>query len=104
MEADMESSGTSSAYKFRTPARIIIPKLAKSRDDWKAKAAARKRQYHKERIRSRDLGNSRDLWKERALAAQQKALELQSQLQRSQADLALANANLASLQEDAQKN
>jgi hypothetical protein len=101
----MESSGMrSSGYKFSTPARILIPKLAKSRDDWKTKATARKGQYHKERIRSRDLTISRDLWKERAVAAEQKVKELQSRLERAEADLAQTQSALAQLQEDSKKN
>jgi hypothetical protein len=89
---------------FRTPPRILIPKLVSSRDKWKAKATARKRQLHKQRIRSRDLCLSRLRWKDRALAAEQKLHELQQQLLRAQADLASTQSQLAQLQHDAQKN
>jgi hypothetical protein len=94
---------TSSAQDFRTPPRILIPKLVGSRDKWKAKATARKRQYHKERIRSRDLATSRARWKERALAAEQKVQELQQQLQLAEADRAQTQAELAQFQDDAKK-
>jgi tRNA U38,U39,U40 pseudouridine synthase TruA len=101
----MESPAkTSSAPSFRTPPHILIPKLAKSRDNWKARAAARRRQYRKEKIRSRDLANSRERWKERALAAEQKAQELQSLLDGSEADLAQTRSDLDRFQEDAKKN
>ena len=57
---------TISASDFRTPPRILIPKLVRSRDQWKAKATARKRQYRQEKIHSRDLESSRERWKEGA--------------------------------------
>src|SRR5580700_7054467 len=92
-EADMDSpSQTTAPSDFRTPPRILIPKLATSRDKWKAKATARKRQYRQEQVRSRDRERSRQLWKQRALAAEQKLQEVQQQLQRCDADLAQARS------------
>ena len=93
-----------SAGAFRTPPRIIIPKLARSRDRWKAKATARKKQYRAEKIHSRDLEASRQRWKERALEAEQKLQETQQQLQRMEADLAAARAQIAQLEDDSKKN
>ena len=93
-----------SANDFRTPPRILIPKLVRSRDQWKAKATARKHQYRKEKIHSRDLQHSRQRWKDRALAAEQKLQELQQQLQRAEADLAGARSQIAQLQDDSKKN
>jgi predicted nucleic acid-binding Zn-ribbon protein len=80
---------TTSANDFRTPPRILIPKLARSRDQWKAKA--------KEKIHSRDLQHSRARWKERALDAERKLQELQQQLQHADTDLAQARSQLAQL-------
>ena len=94
----MDSPATTTPTNtFHTPPRILIPKLARSRDQWKAKATARKRQYRKEKIHSRDLEISRQRWKERARDAQQ-------QLQRAEADLAEARAQISQLQEDSKKN
>ena len=93
-----------SASDFRTPPRILIPKLVISRDKWKAKATARKRQYRKEKIHSRDLEASRGIWKGRALAAEQELLELRQRLQLAEAELAEARPRLAQLQEDSKKN
>ena len=101
MESPVE---TTSAIDFLTPPRILIPKLARSRDQWKAKATARKKQYRKEKIHSRDLEISRQRWKERALLAEQKLQELQQQQQEAQADLAQARSRIAQLEDDAQKN
>jgi hypothetical protein len=97
-------STTTFTTDFRTPPRILIPKLARSRDQWKAKATARKRQYRQEQVRSRDLECSRQLWKERARAAEQKLQEIQQQLQHSAADLTEARSAIAQLQDDAKKN
>jgi hypothetical protein len=98
------ASKTITKGDFRTPPRILIPKLVDSRDKWKAKATARKRQYRQEKIRSRDLLCSRQLWKERALAAEQQLLEVHQQLQRTAADRALARSELAQLQDDSKKS
>ena len=104
-EQDMDSSvETTTASEFRTPPRILIPKLVISRDKWKAKATARKRQFHKERIRSRDLTLSRQLWKERFLAAEADLQEVRQTLQRSEADIAEARSQLAQLQDESKKN
>ena len=90
---------TTPASDFRTPPRILIPKLVRSRDQWKAKASARKRQYRKEKIHSRDLKLSRQRWKERALDDEQKLQELQH----AAADLAEARSQGASLQDGSKK-
>ena len=95
---------TTPANDFRTPPRILIPKLVISRDKWKARATARKRQYRKEKIHSRDLSLSRRRWKDRALQAEQKLLEAQQQVQRCQADLAEAHSRIDQLQDESKKN
>jgi hypothetical protein len=95
---------TTPASDFRTPPRILIPKLVRSRDQWKAKATARKRQFHKEKIHSRDLELSRQRWKERALDAEQKLQELQQQLQCAEAALVEARSQIAQLEDDSKKN
>lgn len=97
-------SKTMATSDFRTPPRILIPKLAGSRDKWKAKATARKRQYRQEKIKSRDLEHSREMWKGRACAACAKLQEVQQQLLQAEADLAQARSDIAKLEEDAQKN
>jgi predicted nucleic acid-binding Zn-ribbon protein len=103
MDSPTETTPTS-ASDFRTPSRIIIPKLARSRDQWKAKATARKRQYRAEKIHSRDLEISRQRWKDRAVDAEQKLQELQQQLQRAETDLAEARSQSAQLPDDSKKN
>lgn len=69
-----------SAITFRTPPRILIPKLTRSRDAWKAKAAARKAQRKALEIRVRDLETSRERHARRADQLQQRVDQLEHQL------------------------
>ena len=66
----MDSATTVTA--FLTPSRILIPKLLRSREGWKARAAARKKVNKALQIKARDLTLSRNSWKARALDAEQK--------------------------------
>jgi hypothetical protein len=88
---------------FRTPPRILIPKLVESRDKWKEKAGQRKRQLKAAQIRTRDLSTSRALWKDRAVAAEQQVQDLQRQLQEAQRLLELSRSDIAELRDQAQK-
>lgn len=90
--------------RFRTPPRILIPKLEKSRDQWKAKAAGAKVKLHARGVRIRDLDLRRERWKGLAAAAGQKLPAVEEQLRRAQADLADALARVARLEGDAKKN
>jgi hypothetical protein len=90
---------TAAAPPFRSPPRILIPKLVESRDKWKAKAARRKQELKKAQIRARDLSASRRRWKERALAAEQEALALRQQRDQDRRDLEQARAEVARLHE-----
>ena len=91
------------APSFRSPPRILIPKLVESRDKWKAKAARRKTELKKAQIRGRDLSVSRDLWKARALAAEQGLQTARQQLDQNHRELEQAHAEVALLQEEGQK-
>ena len=100
-EPQMPTSPTSSG--FRSPPRILIPKLAESRDKWKEKAGQRKRQLKAAQIRTRDLTTSRTLWKERAVAAQAQVQDLQRQLEETQHLLEQSRRDIAELRDHAQK-
>lgn len=89
---------------FRSPPRILIPKLVHSRDTWKAKAGTRKRQLKAAQIRCRDLGLSRQRWKARALASDQRVQELEQQLAHTQQQLEQTQTQVAALQEDLKKS
>ena len=65
---------------FRTPPRILIPKLVRSRDAWKVKATNRKAQRKALEIRVRDLEASRDLHRRHADQLQQRITRLEVEL------------------------
>ena len=65
---------------FRTPPRILIPKLVRSRNAWKAKATTRKTQRKALEIRVRDLDASRNLHRQRAEQLRQRVTQLEAQL------------------------
>jgi chromosome segregation ATPase len=88
---------------FRTPARILIPKLVVSRDGWKKKAGDRKKRLKATRIRVRDLGTSRDRWRQRAEAAERNVAELREQLNQTQQKLVEGQAEAECLREDLKK-
>lgn len=71
---------TSTTPTFRTPTRILIPKLVKSRDGWKAKAQERKKRLKAACIRNRDLEASRKVWRQRAETAEEQVAVLQQEL------------------------
>lgn len=80
---------------FRSPTHILVPKLAHSRDRWKAKAAQRRQQLKLAKLTIRDLQRSREMWREQCsqrdeqLSVQAERIE---QLQRER-DAVLAAAD-----------
>ena len=84
---------------FRTPQRILVPKLLTSRAGWKRKAGDRKRKLKAARIRCRDLEASRDRWRARAEVAEGQAAELDQARQ----ELAAAQAAADSLRAELKK-
>jgi chromosome segregation ATPase len=96
---------------FQTPARILIPKLVRSRDAWKAKATQRKKDRKALQIRVRDLIASRDRHRQRAQTlnealevarlqldhAQQQLQQMQHQLQQTQQEREQLQARLDSV-------
>jgi len=88
---------------FRTPVRILIPKLLVGRAGWKRKAGERKRRLKAARIRIRDLEASRDRWRERASAAEREVGELRQQHAQTQQALAAANAEADRLRDELKK-
>lgn len=100
----MDGSATMSQIvkTFRTPVRILLPKLLKSRDDWKAKSHQRKAQLKSAKIKIRDLSASRDMWRQRTEQLQEENRQLQQRRERAERDLEQTRAALTQL-EDAQK-
>jgi chromosome segregation ATPase len=73
---------------FRTPLRILVPKLLKSRDAWKSKSDRRKAKLKAAKIKIRDCSASRDMWRERAEQFAQENRELREQLEHAQRECA----------------
>jgi chromosome segregation ATPase len=88
---------------FRTPARILIPKLVVSRDGWKKKAGERKKRLKAARIRVRDLEASRGCWRQRTEEAERQVAELSEQLNHTRQMLVESQAEAAGLREDLKK-
>lgn len=89
---------------FRSPPRILIPKLVKSRDNWKAKANQRNSALKKAQISNRDLSLSRNRWKQRAQDAEQQLRLVQQQLEQTQRQLEHSREEVALLQAQEEKN
>ena len=84
----MDGTATMSNIRqsFRTPLRILLPKLLKSRDDWKAKSDQRKAALKAARITIRDLTASRALWRQRSAQRDAEIRQLRQQLEQSEHD------------------
>jgi uncharacterized protein (DUF3084 family) len=65
--------------EFRTPVRILLPKILKSRDDWKEKCQRRRAQNKTLKIKVRDLSASRDTWRQKSEELQAKYDQLHSE-------------------------
>ena len=95
---DTATPTANTVESFLTPPRILIPKLLKSRNGWKARATARKKANKAFKIRIRDLELSRHSWKARALDAERKVLDLQDQLDHTRQLLDSAKAEAEAIQ------
>jgi chromosome segregation ATPase len=96
----MDGSATMSEIRenFRTPLRILLPKLLKSRNDWKAKSDGRKAQLKAAKIKIRDCSASRDRWRQRTEQLQEENRQLQERLERSECALEQSRAALTQLE------
>ena len=90
--------------RFRSPARILIPKLVAGRDRWKSKAGERKRRLKSAQIRVRDLEGSRELWRERAEMAERRLAELERAAEVTSAELAATRDESAALRDELKKS
>jgi hypothetical protein len=86
---------------FRTPVRILLPKLLKSRDAWKAKSDRRKAQLKAAKIKIRDCSASREMWRQRAEQLAQENRQLREQFEHAEHEPTQMQAPFAEL--DAKK-
>lgn len=54
--------------QFKSAPARIVPMLTRSRAKWKQRVADKQREIRRLRVKVRDLENSRDAWKKKALA------------------------------------
>lgn len=101
----MDGGATMSEIRkiFRTPVRILLPKILKSRNDWKAKSDIRKAALKAAKIKIRDCSASRDMWRERTEKSEEEARQLRERVERAERELEQAHVTIAQL-EEAKKN
>ena len=97
----MDGSATMSEIRenFRTPVRILLPKLLKSRKGWKTKSARRKAELKAAKIKIRDVSASRDRWRQQAEQLEEEARQLRQRAEQAERERGTALAQL----EDAKK-
>ena len=88
---------------FHTPLRILVPKLFKSRDDWKAKSHERKAQLKSAKINIRDVSASRDKWRERTEQLQEQNQQLQQRLELAERERDAAHTAMTQLEASQKK-
>jgi hypothetical protein len=88
---------------FRTPVRILLPKLLKSRDGWKAKSHQRKAKLKSANIKIRDLSASRDKWRQRTEQLEEESSQFQERLERAERELEQARTALTQFEEAKKK-
>ena len=100
----MDGSATMSEIRetFRTPVRILLPKLLKSRNGWKAKSDRRKAELKAAKIKIRDCSASRDRWRQQTEQLEEENRQLRECAEQADRELAETQAKLAQL-EDAKK-
>jgi len=98
------SNLTEILHQFQSPIRVLLPKILKSRDDWKDKCQRRRAQNKTLTIKIRDLTASRETWRAKhvSLLAEQQKLQSerdQFQIEREQLrqQLQVAEQELADL-------
>jgi len=82
--------------------RILLPKILRSRNGWKAKSDRRKAELKAAKIKIRDCSASRDRWRQRTEQLEEEARQLRERAELAECELEKTQAVLAQL-EDAQK-
>ena len=99
----VSASMTDILQSFRTPVRILLPKILQSRDDWKAKSHQRKAQLKAAKIKIRDLSTSRDRWRERTARLEEDNRLWHEKLALTEGELERSRATVAELEEAKKK-
>jgi chromosome segregation ATPase len=86
-------------HNFRTPLRILLPKLLQSRDGWKGKSDRRKAQLKAAKIKIRDCSASRDQWRQRAQELSEDTRQWRQRAERAERELEQLRARVSELEE-----
>ncbi len=97
----MDGSATMSEIResFRTPVRILLPKLLKSRNGWKAKSDRRKAELKAAKIKIRDCSASRDRWRQQTEQLQEENRRLRQRAEQAELELDKSRVALAQLED-----
>ena len=86
------STATELRKQFRTPLRILLPKILAHRDGGKAESDARKAHRTAANVTLRDLRISRDYWRRRTAQAEAATAELRDRRTQAERDRDAARA------------
>jgi hypothetical protein len=89
---------------FRTPIRILLPKLLNSRDAWKTKSHQRKAQLKAAKIKIRDLDISRTRWRKQHQQLHADHQVLQAQYQQLHSEHAQLKQRLADAERERERD
>ncbi|MBO1048834.1 MAG: hypothetical protein HEQ10_22000 [Dolichospermum sp. DEX182a] len=76
---------------FKSSESRLVRLFQKGREQWRKRAAEKQRKMRGMEIKIRDLSASRDLWKSKALSAQQQKEQLEQELENLKKKLNLTN-------------
>jgi chromosome segregation ATPase len=76
---------------FKSSESRLVRLFQKGREQWRKRAAEKQKKMRGMEIKIRDLSASRDLWKSKALSAQQQKEQLEQELENLKKKLNLTN-------------
>jgi len=76
---------------FKSSESRLVRLFQKGREQWRKRAAEKQKKMRGMEIKIRDLSASRDLWKSKALSAQQQKEQLEQELENFKKKLNLTN-------------
>jgi chromosome segregation ATPase len=76
---------------FKSSESRLVRLFQKGREQWRKRAAEKQKKMRGMEIKIRDLSTSRDLWKSKALSAQQQKEQLEQELENLKKKLNLTN-------------
>jgi chromosome segregation ATPase len=83
---------TQAPPRFKSPRRVLLRFFERSRNRWKEKCKALKKEKKRLENRARDQAKSRDNWREKAERWQTEAAVSKAEIARLEAELAAARA------------